>query len=63
MKQILEEVMCPKCGHIQVEEHGEGDKFAWECKKCWNIIEGDKPILFDKYKVSYRVHFNGIREM
>lgn len=37
-------VNCPVCDHIQIEPNlAVGDKFAWQCKQCEAIIEGDKP--------------------
>jgi len=38
-----EVVICPKCRNIQEEgPRRKGDKYAWECHRCYSIVENGK---------------------
>jgi ribosomal protein S27E len=42
------EVICPNCLHTQVEHDAPSDKFAWQCRSCLGVFEGDKPHALQK---------------
>lgn len=52
MKKITKKpkiVICPSCDHIQEEPNiAIGDKFAWQCRSCEGVFEGEKPHLLQK---------------
>ena len=48
---------CVNCGHQQYElPHplDEGGKYAWSCRKCGCVIEGDKVHPLIKWNVNAR---------
>lgn len=40
--KVNELVLCPVCLNIQLEKHVSGDKFAWQCMDCENLIEDNE---------------------
>jgi len=39
---------CPCCNNLQIElTTREGDKYAWGCRGCGQIIENGKPFILD----------------
>lgn len=58
-KKITFDVICPVCTNIQSETRPEGDKYAWLCKRCEAVIEGNEPhILQEKARFIARVGGN-----